>query len=145
MQLAAVFALHRRLRHTLPRGSSIRSARDVFTYAAPRLSGLDKEHFMVLHLDARHRPVRDDIISVGTLDAAIIHPREVFKEAIKNSTHAIILIHNHPSGDPNPSPEDEAITRKLVSGGNLMHIQLLDHVIIGNSSYYSFKEEQKIP
>jgi len=97
---------------------------------------------MILHLDSKNKIIKDEIISIGTLNASLIHPREVFKSAIKESANAIILIHNHPSGDPEPSFEDEQVTEKLFSAGELLCIKVLDHVIIGKDEYYSFKENK---
>ena len=119
----------------------IKTAKDVFDVAAPKMSGLDRESFAILHLDTENNIIKYEVVSVGILNASIIHPREIFKSAIKESSKSIILVHNHPSGDPEPSGEDEEITERLKKAGELLNIPVLDHVIISAGSYYSFKEE----
>lgn len=98
-----------------------------------------KEHFIVLHLDGKNRINCFDVVSTGSLNQSIVHPREVFKTACLSSAAALILVHNHPTGDPTPSSEDIAITRRLKEVGDLMGIKVLDHIIIGDS-YLSFAE-----
>ena len=144
MQIKALFEFN--TRHNLAKinNSIIKCARDVFDYASKRLPNKDKEQFMILHLDSKSRIIKDEVISIGTLNASIIHPREVFKSAIKESANSIMLVHNHPSGDPSPSHEDNKITRRLFEAGELLNIKVLDHVIIGDENYWSFKENQKI-
>lgn len=105
------------------------------------LDGSPVERFGVLSLDAKHRVIGWDVVSTGTLDATIVHPREVFRTAILQNAAAVIVAHNHPSGDPNPSPDDCALTERLRQCGTLMGIDVLDHVIVGfDGSYYSMKE-----
>jgi DNA repair protein RadC len=142
-QIIALFEFNKRHSLSKQNGKPIKSAKDVFDYAHPKLDGADKEHFMILHLDTRNRVIKDEIISVGTLNSSLIHPREVFKSAIKESANSVILVHNHPSGESDPSKEDKAITEKLFSAGELLSIKVLDHVIIGNETYYSFNEQIK--
>ena len=101
---------------------------------------LEVEHFDVLLLNTKNDVIKKVNTSKGTLNASIVHPRDVFKEAIKHNANAIILIHNHPSGNPSPSPEDFAITDRLVKVGELMKIKVLDHIIFGNNSFYSLKQ-----
>lgn len=115
-------------------------ASDVFKYLSPRMSCLGKEHFVVLHLNAKNRLVGEETVSIGTLDSSLIHPREVFKSAIQKSAHSVIIAHNHPSGDPLPSEEDIRITAILKDAGSLLGIPVLDHVIIGRKKHYSFSE-----
>ena len=98
-----------------------------------------KEYFIALHLDGKNRILCCDICSIGSLNQSIVHPREVFKTALLSSAAAIILLHNHPSGDPTPSSEDLEVTRRLREAGDLLGIKVLDHIIIG-STYYSFVE-----
>ena len=143
MQIKALFEFTRR--HDLAKRTKIpvRSAKDVFEYASRRLPDNYKEHFMVLHLDSKNRIIKDEIISTGILNASLVHPREVFKPAIKESANSIILVHNHPSGDPTPSEEDKKITKILFDAGELLDIKLLDHVIVGDT-YYSFKEDNRL-
>lgn len=119
---------------------TIESAQDVYNYFVDFLSGKKKEHFYVLCLDTKNRIIeREVLVSRGTLNSSLIHPREVFKEAIKRSANAVILVHNHPSGDCNPSDEDLRVTEKLVSAGELLGINVLDHVIVGEGCW-SWKE-----
>lgn len=98
--------------------------------------GADREHFVVLLLDTRHQIIGIHTVTVGVLDAALIHPREIFKPAILANAAAIILAHNHPSGDPTPSAEDRAVTRQTVTAGRLIGIAVLDHVIVGDEPRY---------
>ncbi|WP_353096650.1 DNA repair protein RadC [Tissierella praeacuta] len=105
---------------------------------------LQKEHFRVLLLDTKNQIIATEEISVGTLNVSIVHPRDVFKAAIKRNSNSMILIHNHPSGDPTPSNEDINVTNRLVDAGNLIGIKVLDHIIIGDNRYISFKEKNLI-
>lgn len=98
-----------------------------------------KEYFIALHLDGKNRIICVDIVSTGSLNQSIVHPRETFKTALLSSAAAIILMHNHPTGDPTPSSEDLEVTRRLREAGDLLGIKVLDHIIIG-STYYSFVE-----
>lgn len=102
---------------------------------------LHKEHFKIALLDTKNQIIVTEEISVGTLNASIVHPRDVFKVAIKRNANSIILIHNHPSGDPAPSNEDINITNRLIEAGKLIGIKVLDHIIIGDNRYISFKEK----
>jgi DNA repair protein RadC len=104
------------------------------------LNNETKEHFVTLHLDGKNRIVCKDTVSIGSLNQSIVHPREVFKTALLSNAAAILLIHNHPTGDPNPSPEDRAITSRLKEAGDLLGIRVLDHIIIGDDRYLSFVE-----
>ena len=99
-----------------------------------------KEVFLTLHLDGKNRIVCCDLVSIGSLNQSIVHPREVFKTALLSNAAALILIHQHPTGDPTPSSEDIAITRRLSEAGGIMGIKVLDHCIIGNGEYLSFVE-----
>ena len=105
---------------------------------------LQKEHFKIALLDTKNQIIATEEISVGTLNASIVHPRDVFKVAIKRNANSIILIHNHPSGDPIPSSEDINITNRLIDAGKLIGIRVLDHIIIGDNKYISFKEKNLI-
>lgn len=105
---------------------------------------LNKEHFRIAILDTKNQILTIEGISIGTLNASIVHPRDVFHAAIKRSANSIILIHNHPSGDPQPSNEDINITRRLTDVGDLLGIKVLDHIIIGDNKYISFKEKNLI-
>lgn len=100
-----------------------------------------KEYFVIFYLDTRNQEIKREVISVGTLNANLVHPREVFEPAIQSLSAQIIVAHNHPSGDPEPSAEDIQITRRLIEAGNILGIELLDHIIVANSSFLSFKEK----
>ena len=104
----------------------------------------DREHFRGLYLDRKGGVIIMKDISIGGLHSSIVHPREVFKVAVKNSAASIILVHNHPSGDPSPSSEDIEITKRLIEAGNLMGIPVLDHIIIGDNTYTSLKAKNLI-
>jgi len=119
----------------------ISSAKEVYSYFVDSYGNLKKEYFLCLYLDTKNCIIKDEVISVGTLNSSLVHPREVFKAAIKESANSIILVHNHPSGDVTPSSEDEKITSDFFKIGELLGIKVLDHVIIGKEKYYSFKEE----
>lgn len=118
----------------------IRSPRDVVAVFSPRMEDLPVEEFHVAILDAQHRLERDITITRGILNSSLVHPREVFREAIAERAAAIILVHNHPSGDPAPSIDDKTITEQLVAAGRLLDIPVHDHVIIGRGRYTSFAE-----
>jgi len=109
-------------------------------YLLPRYSARPVEVFGVLALDCRHRLIREEVVSVGCLTASLVHPREVFALAVSSRAAALVLFHNHPSGDPEPSAEDLALTRRLVAAGSLMGIEVLDHLILGAGRYVSLKE-----
>jgi DNA repair protein RadC len=118
----------------------IGSPRDIVAVFGPRLEDLPVEEFHVAVLDAQHRLERDVTITRGILNSSLVHPREVFREAIAERSAAIILVHNHPSGDPAPSLDDRTITGQLVAAGRLLDIPVHDHVIIGRNRYTSFAE-----
>jgi len=103
-----------------------------------------QEHFMVATLDGSHKVIRVRVVSKGILNRCLVHPREIFRKAITDNAASIIAIHNHPSGNPNPSPEDIEITNRLKAAGEIIGIEVLDHVVIGKYGYYSFLEEGKI-
>ena len=118
----------------------IRGPGDVFARVGPLLRDLNQEEFHALLLNTQHRVIRTVLVTRGILDAALIHPREVFRMAIVESAAGVILVHNHPSGDPSPSREDRAVTRELVAAGTAVGIPVLDHVIIGGKSFVSLAE-----
>ena len=140
MQIKAVFELQKRLHFKRNTNKKVRSARDVFEYMDGRIPDETREHLFLLHLNTKNRIMRHDIISVGTLNASLIHPREIYKSAIRESSHAIILVHNHPSGDVEPSNADKQVTTILKQAGSILQIELLDHVIIGKDTWFSFRE-----
>ncbi len=119
---------------------AIRSSQQVVDCYRPLLAHLDREHFYALLLDAKHRKIRDVCVSVGSLDSAIVHPREVFRPAVAESAAAVILIHNHPSGDPSPSAEDRMVTRRLAATAELLGVELLDHVVIARDGAASLRD-----
>lgn len=114
---------------------------DLIRLVAPHLRGEAKEHSLVVWLNGRHQVVGWEDVSVGSLTEALVHPREVFREAIRRGAAAIVLLHNHPSGDPLPSEEDRALTRRLIEVGELVGIPLIDHVIVADGGHYSFRNE----
>jgi len=124
---------------------TIKTAEDVFNLLLPSMRYLDKEYFKALFLDTKNKILQLKDISIGSLNSSIVHPRELFKAAIKVSSAAIILAHNHPSGDPSPSQEDIEISKRLCQGGQLLGIKILDHIILGDNSYVSLKEKGIIP
>ena len=119
---------------------TVKSPQDISQMYMQDLRYLKKEVFKILLLNTKNDIINDIDISVGSLNSSIVHPREVFIEAIKRSANKIILMHNHPSGNPKPSTEDKEITNRLVKTGEIVGIHVLDHIIIGDDSYYSFKE-----
>lgn len=118
----------------------IRTPNDVFNLVGPDMRYLQKEHFICLFLNTKNHLIFKEVISIGSLNAAIVHPREVFRAAIKRCSASIIAVHNHPSGDPQPSTEDIKLTERLVQAGEIIGIDVIDHLIIGNHSFYSLKE-----
>jgi len=118
----------------------VNSPQMVAAFFQKELSHRDKEQFMVVFLNTKNMISSYEIISIGSLNTSVVHPREVFNRAIKKSAAAIILVHNHPSGNPNPSREDEAITKRLVEVGQIVGIRVLDHLIVCDDTYFSFKE-----
>ncbi len=142
--LAAVELGKRVMSSTHKDKSRITSPTDVVDLLMLDMTHLKKEHFKIVMLDTKNQIIGIENISVGSLNSSIVHPREVFKEAITKSSASIILVHNHPSGDPTPSKEDIAITRRLVEGGDILGVKVLDHIIIGNNKYISLKEKDII-
>ena len=141
-QIAAIFELARRLETFVEEPKrKICSPKDVYTLMYPKMREQKKEKFITLCLDTKNQILKEEVISVGSLNASIVHPREVFKSALMESSASVIMIHNHPSGDPSPSREDIMVTEKLVEGGKLLGIDVLDHIIIGDGRYVSLKDE----
>jgi len=140
-RVAAAFALGREVeRSRRPQRASMRSPRRVFDAVAPDLRGLERERFLVLLLDGKHRLKRKETVSEGTLTTSLVHPREVFRPAVRESAAAVVVVHNHPSGDPEPSLEDLEVTRRLIDAGRLLGVPLLDHVIVGDGRFESLRE-----
>jgi DNA repair protein RadC len=140
-QISACFEIARRLEsfNSIEK-PKISSPEDVYRRLFPRMREQKKEMFIELCLDTKNQILKEEVISMGSLNANVVHPREVFKLALTESAAHIIVAHNHPSGDPTPSREDIEITKKLVETGNIMGITVLDHVIIGDGRHFSMKE-----
>ena len=140
-RIAAALELGRRLqeegRGERPR---IRAPADVYRWFAPRLADLAAEEFHVLALDSQSGVLRDLLITRGILNSSLVHPREVFRGAIAEAAAGVIVVHNHPSGDPTPSADDRAVTRQLVEAGRIIDVPVYDHVVVGAGRYVSFAE-----
>ena len=142
-QIKAAFELANRLESYPEPGKKppIKTPDDVLNLVKGRLKGKKKEHFLVLLLDTRGQLIKTSEISVGSLDSSIVHPREVFQEAISASAASVIFVHNHPSGDPEPSEDDIKLTERLAQAGEIMGIDVLDHVIICDKNFLSLKRK----
>lgn len=141
-QIRAAFELGKRLMaEPTSTAGAFTSSYAVFTYFAPRFKTLKKETFICALLDPKNRLIKEHTISEGTLTNSLVHPREAFREAVREAAHAVIFIHNHPSGDPAPSRDDILVTEKLKGTGDILGIAVLDHVIIGDGRYISLKEK----
>lgn len=140
MQMLSISELNKRISLIKNNVTKITCAEDVFDLFRERLKDEKQENFIVLLLNNKNHVLKQEIISKGVLDAAIIDPREIFKPAIRNSASRLILVHNHPSGDPTPSNEDKEVTEKIIESGEILQINVLDHVIIGRENYWSWKE-----
>jgi DNA repair protein RadC len=139
-QVVACFELGRRLFRNEGEALLIKGPEEI--YAATRdLHGARKEHFVTFYLNARNQVVARETVSIGSLNASIVHPREVYEPAVRHSAASLILVHNHPSGETDPSDDDLALTRRLVSVGELLGISIVDHVIVGRRGYTSFKQQ----
>lgn len=122
---------------------AISSPKTVFEMSK-EMRNYKKEHFVCLCLNARNQLIHQETVSIGTLNTNSVHPREVFEPAIKNFTTQVILTHNHPSGDPEPSEDDLEITKRLVEAGRILGIEVIDHIVVAKTSYFSFKEKGKL-
>lgn len=142
--LAAVELGRRTLLRCPPARVQFVNPKDVAGYLLPQFGSKPVEQFGLVMLDTKHRLLRTSVISVGTLDSSPAHPREIFREAASASAAAIVLFHNHPSGDPTPSRDDVDLTRRLVQAGELMGIDVLDHVILADTRYFSFREAGRL-
>lgn len=142
VQLLAAIELGRRLaQKEIDSRYTIRSPEDAAAFLMPEMSALNQEHFVVLFLNVKNQILHKQTIFIGSLNASIVHPREIFREAVKRSAASIICAHNHPSGNATPSPEDIEVTERLHEAGLIIGIELLDHVIIGDHQYISMKEK----
>jgi DNA repair protein RadC len=146
MKLFSLIELSKRYNRLMNKGHKliIKNAKDVYDLLVDRYGTLKQEYFICLYLDTKNKIIKEERVFKGTLNSSLVHPREVFKTAIKESANSIILVHNHPSGDCNPSVEDERITLEFQKAGEILGIKILDHIIIGKEGYYSWKEENKI-
>ena len=142
-QIKAAFELANRLESYPEAGAKplVKTPDEVVALVRGRLKGKRKEHFLALLLDTRNQLIKVSEISIGSLDTSIVHPREVFKEAISASAASIIFAHNHPSGDPEASEDDIELTKRLAKAGEIVGIEVLDHIIIGDKKYLSLKRE----
>ena len=137
-RIAAAFELGRRAAaEPTAKGAPIRGPGDVFRRMGPKLRDVPQEEFHALLLDARHRVVREVLVTRGLLDASLVHPRELFRAAVTEGASAVVLVHNHPSGDPTPSAEDREVTRQLGEAGRALGIPVLDHIVVGRGRYVS--------
>jgi DNA repair protein RadC len=125
----------------LEKSKKISCAKEIAEIYIPEMNFLESENFRVVFLDSKNQIINSKIIFIGTLNESVVHPREIFKSAILENSANIILIHNHPSGDLNPSEEDIKTTKELVKAGEILGIKVLDHIIVGNNSFFSFLEE----
>lgn len=140
-QIKAAFEIGRRLNNQIPayQSKELSDPEKVFKLMKSRLKDYAKEHFYLIALNSRNWSVAE--VSIGTLNANLVHPREVFAEAIKSKAASVIFVHNHPSGDPEPSGDDLEITKRLAESGKILGIEVADHIIIAKNDYFSFKEK----
>lgn len=144
-QILAAVELGKRMKQsTIMRKAKLSSPNDVVSFFSAELIESKVEKFIAVLLNTKNEVINWDVISIGSLNASIVHPREVFNRAIKRSAASLIVVHNHPSGHIDPSREDINITKRLFEAGQLIGIPLIDHIIIGRDKYYSFKEENQL-
>ncbi|NMB41732.1 MAG: DNA repair protein RadC [Firmicutes bacterium] len=142
VQIKAALELGRRMTSSLrPKGHSLSSPREVADFLMEEMRYYRKEYFKIVLLNTKNQVISVEDISVGSLNSTIVHPREIFNLPIRKSAASVILVHNHPSGDPSPSREDFEITERLVEAGKILGIAVLDHIIVGEGEYISFKEK----
>lgn len=141
-QIAACFELGRRVSKFKQEKIEIKQAKDIVMLLQDEVKGLTKEHLKIVLLDTRKRIIRTETVFIGSLNESIIHPREIFQRALEESAAALILVHNHPSGDPTPSVADIESTKQIQQAGIMIDIPVLDHIIIGDNSYRSMYEEK---
>lgn len=141
-QITAVFELSRRLETFCEEPKrKIKSPDDVYHFIYPHLREKKREKFIVLYMDTKNQIIRTELISIGSLNSSVVHPREIFKPAFLESSASVILVHNHPSGDSRPSTEDIAMTQKVYQAGKILGIDVLDHIIIGDKTFTSLKQD----
>jgi DNA repair protein RadC len=143
-QIKAAFEISRRLSTQAPsyKSKELADPEKVYLLIKSKLKNYHKEHFYIIALDSRNHSIAE--VSVGSLNESIVHPREVFAEAIKNRAASVIFVHNHPSGDPEPSEDDIVITERLVEAGKILGIEVIDHIIVAKDSFFSFKNKGMI-
>lgn len=140
-QIKAAFELGKRLMaESFENMPVFSSAQAVFSYLAPKIKNLKKEIFLCLLLDSKNRLMKEVRVSEGTLNRSLIHPREAFREAVREAAQSVIFVHNHPSGDPSPSKDDITVTERLRNAGEIIGIDVLDHIIIGDGRFVSLKD-----
>lgn len=125
-------------------GERFASSSELFERYRARFLSINREYFFSLHLNSKNRLIREVLVSIGSLTTSIVHPREVFAQAVRDSAAALIFIHNHPSGDPAPSNEDNECTRRLVHAGHILGIRVLDHIVFGHEGYFSFSDAGRL-
>ena len=143
-QVVAAVELGRRTLTPSDERQRFKTPKDVAEWLLPRFGGQPVEQFGVVLLDARHGLIAARLVSSGSLDASTVHPREVFRHAIVGRAAAVILFHNHPSGDPEPSREDVGLTRRLVAAATVLGIEVIDHIVLGSGRYFSFRETSRL-
>ena len=142
IQILAAIELGKRLsKKEVDNKYTIRAPEDAAHYLMPEMTSLQQENFVALFLNVKNKIIHKQTIFVGSLNASIVHPREIFREAIRRSAASIIVAHNHPSGNPTPSPEDIEVTKRLIEAGQIVGIDMLDHIIIGDHQFISLKEK----
>lgn len=144
-RVQAAFEIGRRVvSHKRRMGTVFQISQDVFDTYSVRLQDARQETFTVILLDSKNRYLREETVALGSLNQTIVHPREVFRPAIQGAAASVILVHNHPSGDPSPSEEDMRVTERLVKVGKLLGIRVLDHIIVGEGRYFSFFDQRRL-
>jgi DNA repair protein RadC len=143
-QIKASFEIGRRvlLQTSSYKSKELTDPEKVYRLIKSKLKDYHKEHFYIIALNSRNYSIAE--VSVGSLNASIVHPREVFAEAIKNKAASVIFVHNHPSGDPEPSEDDLLLTKRLVESGKILGIEVIDHIIVAKDSFFSFKNKELI-
>ena len=143
-QAAALYCALQLGRHVcctpLRAGERFSNSRELYHRYRARFFSANKEHFFSLHLNSKNQLIREVLVSMGSLSTSVVHPREVFAPAVRDSTAALIFMHNHPSGDPSPSKEDKECTQRLIQAGQILGIRVLDHIVLGYDDYYSFAD-----
>ena len=134
-KLVAAFELSKRVSSGKICEKIVKNPSDIASHYTEKLKDLKKEHFIAVFLDSKNKIIKDEVISIGTLNSSLVHPREVFREAIKNSANSVILVHNHPSGNVEPSDEDYRVNKVLIEAGELVGIKVLDHLIVGDGKW----------